>query len=136
MLALNRRDYTLLGKLLCQQKPDVAIELSSQLTGETDLSKLSGYFSIFCILKNLNPNQIQGALFKSSLIENRRLFLGAILSIYNPHTRALSISLANLLKMDKSLLRRQIDETNVRYRAYHDFRSEVDLIVTKMKGGE
>ena len=126
--------YAILGKMLCEQKPDIASELSNQLEGETDLSKLSNYLVTFCQQQEIHSSFITGALFKNSLIEKRRLFVGVILAIYQPHTRALAISLANLLRMHKQQMSRMIEETNVRYKSNcEDFKVHVDLLVDKMR---
>lgn len=121
---LNRKDYTILGKLLCKQKPDIAAELCGQLKGETDLEKLRVYFSKFCDINRLsNP----------LTPESRRLFVSTILQIYRPHTRRLSVSLANLLKMDKGNFKKLMDESDLHYRVYPEFKADADLLVTKMK---
>lgn len=124
----------MLGKLLREYKPEIANELSNLMEGETDLSKLHPYLTAFCNLKTMPVSFIQGALFKHSLIENRRIFVAVILSIYRPHTRRLRISLANLLKYHKQHIKDLIDESLVHYKVYPSFRNEVDEIVSKIKG--
>lgn len=134
MIPACKKDLHLLGKLLCQHRPEVADELSTLLCGETDLNKLSVYLSAFCSFNGISTNQMQGSIFSHTLNENRRFFISAILSIYRPHTRRLHVSLSNLLRINKSNLSKLIDEQEARCKNPH-YRKEVEELAEKLKEG-
>lgn len=133
-LPQNAKGYELVGRLLCEQRPQVVEEILQQLNGETDLNKLRKYLDSFCKLQAINKDSILYSPFDRNALEQKRLFIGAILVIYRPHTRRLCTSLANLLKAKQQALSRMIEEAKARYtHNIEDFKTKVDITVEKMK---
>lgn len=130
----GRKYYAAIGRLLCENRPEVANELSTLIRGETNLTLLPSYLQKFTTITHFDYNRLIGPLYKSAVIENRRLFIGVILTIYQPHTRSLQVSLAKILHLDKGQMSRLIDETKARYAANcDDMQTRVNEIVAKMR---
>jgi hypothetical protein len=87
-ILFTKKDYALLGKLLFQKKPEIAQELlaflPTQAPAETDLSKIPEYFRRFCEVKDIDPKDYTGSLYKSKKVYERRIFVAAMVHLYNP----------------------------------------------------
>lgn len=140
----SNKFYAILGKLLIQKEPETAsklisLHISESKPQETDLNKIPDLFIKFCTAQNLEPEDYKGALFKSSKIDQRRLFIGTMVKMYgNPW--GLGVSISRSLNQHKQATSKMIGEVMSCYEhCYKDsesFSEAVDAIVEKMKGGE
>lgn len=133
-----KRHLSLLAKLLIQKEPEVAQRLISTYLPtsepiETDFSKITELFTRFCFIRGLEREDNVGPLYKSAKIDQRRIFVAAIIQLYHPRTRLLAKYLWEVLNQEKSRVSRLISEAEVRYRAYQEFREETNDIIIKLK---
>lgn len=146
---LGKKQYALLGLLLCQTKPDIANELISsyipqQEPLEKDLEKIESFFKHFCHLRNIHPKDCIGPVYKSSKVELRRRFVASILHIYAPHLydqpvdflimgkTELSKRLSHVLQMKKCNVATLVREVILWEKQYEEFASSVADITLKL----
>lgn len=123
----NSRHFALLGKLLINKKPEVAKELYQYLPAkpiESDFTKIPQYFKSFCKIQNIETEDIKA--------NERRIFIAAIILLYNPKTRLLLKHLSETIKQFPSNTSVMIEEVEFRYRKVEEFRNQVDEIVKKI----
>lgn len=140
MIAIQGRNQIFqLGKILLSKKPELAQALISEyLPGvaqpmETDLEKIPMFFKRFCQIKQLHASEYIGALYKNSKIDMRRLFVAAIIVLYQPHTRLLSKYISETLQQDPGDTSRMIQQMKFRYDKIEEFKCEVDELVNRIK---
>ncbi len=122
----NSRQFALLGKILLHKKPEVAKELYQYLPKEpieTDFLKIPHYFISFCRIQDIEPENIRA--------NERRIFIGAMILLYNPKTRLLLKYLSETIKQFPSNTSVMIEEVEFRYRKVDEFRMQVDDVVKK-----
>lgn len=145
--SLGKKQYALLGRLLTQKNPELANDyFTTYLEGspiETDLSHetLAGYFIAFCHIQDIkNPEQYQGAIHKTSMVDVRRTFIGVVLHLYCPQVynqpiehlniqRGMVKNLSFLFKMEPINVSRMIREVVTMDRVYEGFKEKVTSIV-------
>lgn len=137
MLTYPQNLYFKLGKILYQTKPEIAIEIMAEYLParpplETDLTKIPSYFTSFCNLLNINEKEYTGALYKSSKIDKRRLFVAVIILMYHPRTRMVGKYISETIGQDTSATRRMIEQVEFRYKHIEEFRNQVDDVVKKI----
>lgn len=134
LTAQYQPSFSLLGKLLLTKKPEIARALISEYMPapaqpiETDLNKIPAYFQTFCDLQQINPKDYTGALYKSSKIDKRRLFVAVIILMYHPRTRLVAKYISETIGQDKGHTSKMIDQVNFRYKKMDEFRLQVDDI--------
>jgi hypothetical protein len=132
--------YSLLGKLLVRNEPEVAYRLMAAIAApeplDTDLTKLKDYFLTFCLIQGINSKEYTGALYKSSKIDQRRLFVACMIQIYTPGARSLNRKLSQIFKADETNTRKMRDQVDMWYRTSDQFREKVDETVNKLMGRE
>ncbi len=140
MVAINmpRQQILQLGRILLSKKPDIAQALLAEYLPhtppiETDLEKIPEYFIRFCHINQLKPCDNTGPLYKADKINERRVFIAAMICLYNPSTRLLSKYLALTLNQDPSNTAKMIQEVEFRYRKMEDFKAKVDEVIGKLK---
>lgn len=78
-----------MGLLLVKQRPDVASELSLYLPKAApfanDHNQIKTFWPLFCQTQNIDPDHFVGRLYKSSLVDTRRLFISVLLHLYYPN---------------------------------------------------
>lgn len=132
LTAQYQPSFSLLGKLLLTKKPEIARALISEYMPvpaqpiETDLNKIPAYFQTFCDLQQINPKEYTGALYKSSKIDKRRLFVAVIILMYHPRTRLVAKYISETIGQDPSNTVRLIKEAGFRYNKLEEFRGQVD----------
>jgi hypothetical protein len=83
----SQNEYRLIGKLLMKTEPDKAEELLSSYQNkgiDTDLGNIHGYYLAFCRLQGVDPATYRGKIYKTSLVDVRKLFISVIMHIYCP----------------------------------------------------
>lgn len=139
----GKKTYTTLGKILVQTHPEVANELLPfcQVTGETDLEKIPGYFKRFCEHMQIDPLEYVGKLFQQDKLKMRRLFVGAMLTIYNrhafhqPHTNPIIRSgfvkkLSDCQSVGISAISQLIRQVIFDENTYEEFKGKIIEVVT------
>lgn len=142
----GKKTYTTLGRLLVKKRPEIAEELLAycQLVGETDLDKIPDFFKRFCEYLHLNPDEYTGKLKDPAKQNVRRLFIGAMLHLYNrhafhqPHTNPVMRSgfvsrLSDCQGVDISRISHVIRQVMLEEKVYDDFRTKLESIVTHLK---
>lgn len=140
--------YTLLGKILFQKEPELAQRLLSDYYPQkqpldTDISRIQHYFSSYCAFQNIDPLEYTGRLYKSKKVEVRRLFIGAMLHIYNPQVYVQPIDqlilfhgfvrrLAGVLCQNEGNVSKMIREVITWEKNYQDFSGSVEQIVNEL----
>lgn len=86
----NDAHLKMLGREVWNKLPQMATEiLRPYLTVvpyDTDFKKIESFYLVaFCKDEGIGPEHIRGALFKSSKVDIRRLFIAAMVHIYCPH---------------------------------------------------
>jgi hypothetical protein len=135
----TKREYAFLWKLLTREEPAIAQRLVAHLTPiqplESDLTKLPDYFITFCLIQNIAPKEYIGAVYNSYKTDQRRLFIAAMVKIYDSRTRLLLKTLSDTLQLQPPGTFRFIQEVEFRYKNCEDFREKVDQIVNQLREG-
>ncbi|MBN8852242.1 MAG: hypothetical protein BGO55_00670 [Sphingobacteriales bacterium 50-39] len=150
MLAVHsNKDLALLGRLLLDRHPQVAQDLLSDFRAstvdplETDLSLIPIYFAQFCYLRETPSTLVQQAKYNRDLNHAKRLFIGAVLSIYFPsalkspdrlsrtHTGIID-RLSDVLRITNGSVSRLVHAAIFNYKVYDSFRLEVVDLTDKL----
>lgn len=139
MVALSKKECVSLWAIVIKKEPDTATRLLSLYVPkktplEVDLGKIPEYFTTFCLLQNIRPDKYRGPLYKSSKINQRRLFVGAIISIYG-EPWGIATALSKVIDQHQPNTTKMIKEVQMAYKTNDDFMEAVDRIVEKLKGG-
>lgn len=124
-----------LGRILLSKEPAIAQALISEYLParskpiETDLTKIPDYFTSFCELQQINPEDYTGALYKSSKIDKRRLFVAVIILMYHRRTKLVAKCISETVGQDPAMTTRMIQEVEFRYSKVDEFKSQVDEVV-------
>jgi hypothetical protein len=126
--AFGGRQLAMLGRLFLLKHPDLVKPLLSsfQKPTETDLSKITHYFTFF-------PSDIEG----------RRIFIASMLHLYSPGCfsgeryllRGLVKQLSLTTNHHHSNISKMIDEVIQWYRDYDDFQAKVDERLKLLSNG-
>ena len=132
---MQNKELIALARILINKKPAIAEELLNYLPIKkkavlSDLSLISFYFYRFCSIQGLNPEENIGPVYKWSKIYQRRIFIGAIIILYNPRTRLLAKNLSETLQQHKVATCRMIPEVEQWYKVNDDFRQSVDQMIS------
>ncbi len=141
-LAVGVTYYQLLGKLLVNQRPDVAEEILSQIHKpiDIDLGKMDHYLSAFCSKHKITPSSITEVKHKSRAVELRRLFVASMLKVYHPgafqcievlaiQRSGLVYKLSEVLHSNEGNMSKMIREVIMMVKVYDEFRDQVDSFV-------
>lgn len=145
----SNKDLALLGRLLLNRHPQVAQDLLSDFRSttiepkETDLSRLPTFFAHFCILRNVPSPLLAHAKYNRDLVDTKRLFVGAILSLYHPSAigspellnrqqTGLVGALADVLQTSQAAVSKLVHAAISNYKVYDSFRSEVVELTHKL----
>ena len=122
-----------MAKLVIRKHPDIASEILVSLPEHPsgDLSLISGYFKLYCNIIETDPMHIQGAVYKSSITEKKKIFISAMMVLYNEQYRLKSI-LSETLKQQRSTTTAMITEVKFRYQKDTSFHEIVDEILKKL----
>lgn len=130
----QKKNYSMIGKVLCKTKPDVASEIEELIAAgeEIDHSKIFSFFAKFDMVKPLEVD----------LVTQRRIFITMMLKLYYPValTKGLFIlkkafrkNIATCFGCHGTAITRNSRECVVLYKAYQDFRIQVDHLLEKVK---
>lgn len=141
LTGLGKRQYNLLGKLLANHHPDMARQLLERFCPdiqppEQDLSVMKDYFTRYCRLRDLEPNEYRGPLFKSGKVKERKIFIGVMLHLYDPRVyyqpqdsiilrKGLVKELCGVLDYHMCEISKHIREALLFEKIYEEFRTEV-----------
>lgn len=146
--ALTKKQLYLLGKVLVMSNPQLATELSNQYLAssplQSDLSNINNLFYTFCHIQDLNPEEYRGKVSKVYKTEQKRLFIAAIIALYQPELFSqpidklvlklrLTQSIAIALKQDSSLTSRMIRDAITWVNTYKWFNEKAAHIVRLMQ---
>jgi hypothetical protein len=136
ILTPSKKLYAYLGELLHKKEPQTyakLIQFVPRSDISPDLTNISNDFLSFCKVQNIEPTEYRGNIYKHSKTEQKSLFIAVIIVKYGFFTRNLAKNLAESLNQDKSWTCKMIKEADTRYRCLHEFHSQVDTILEKMK---
>jgi hypothetical protein len=142
-------EYTLAGKLYCMKNPKSAKELLEEFytvkakAKDEDYHNLNFYYLHFCRINQEDPLSYLGEVNRRDKVQERKVFIAAMLRIYKPQSFSHDINIAPglnenlcmILRYDKGAMSRIIDEVVVWYN--HDvegFRGIVDELVVSLVG--
>jgi hypothetical protein len=142
----GKKTYIALGKMLLSKHPDVAEQLLTycRVSGDTNLDNIPIYFHRFCDINQLTPSDYTGRLVSQDKLRMRRLFVGAMLHIYNehifhqPHTSPLMRNgfvkkLSECQNIKKAWMSRLIRQVIFDEKVYEAFRIDIQNIVSQLK---
>lgn len=127
--AIPVKNYSLIGKVLCKVKPEVAQEILSivQPGQETDVTRIFKFYAIFD----------QGYTECEKPVDLRRIFTAAMLKLYHPKIleggfitmqHGFVKNVAACLSCKSQAVTLNIREAVVMYRSYQDFQSKVNRV--------
>jgi hypothetical protein len=146
----NDLHYKMMGRELWNKLPLLATSLLKPYLSadpfDYNFTKIEDhYLFAFCSLYGITKKELQGALFKSSKVDIRRLFIASMVHIYCPHVYFQHSSEINLSKrgfvmwLSKALDQQEsnvsvlIREVVAWEKDYEEFKDRVSLIVEKLK---
>lgn len=123
----EKKNYSLIGRILANLRPEVYHEIEQLVRSgrDTDLSRIRDYYSQFLVHSNAKG------------IESRRQFVAIMLKVYHPFVLdrgfievkwGFTNTIAVAVGAKRQSVDRDIKEVIVFYRAYDEFKSEVDRI--------
>lgn len=123
-----------IGRAVLKKHPDIATSIMQDIPKPKckDLDKISAYFKLFCFEIGINPCDIKGAVFKSNLTEKKKVFIGAMYSLFTDQYR-FSKTISGILGQDPSQTTRMMEEVKFRYNRDEDFKNKVDYILNKLQ---
>jgi hypothetical protein len=142
----SSKEIVLIGKLVKKLYPDLAKEITAKYIWPeapcSDYKYISLFFDEFCRIKNINPELIKGPQFKTRLVDQRRLFVSAMIRLYNPQLYGQGDSimikygfnayLGKFLKMKKQTMHTTVKDCVNQENIYDSIRSEVSDLVAKL----
>jgi hypothetical protein len=147
----SKKHYAILGRLVLQKDPETAHKLMSlylpeQQPTETDLSKINSFFTIFCELQDINPEDLRGPVYKSWKVDTRRKFVAAMVHLYYPQAflvpmdsidavTGLVKNISIVLKQDMGNTSKMIRQAVIWEGQYEDFERSVKEIIEKLSNG-
>jgi hypothetical protein len=138
---MTTRHYVHLGKLLCAEFPEIALQLSKQIDEETpvfsDLTLLPVLLEFFCVQYGIQCDMVKGKeVGRLSLkTKNKHLFIALVVKLYSPSTLGprkdilmskLRQELSLILITRSDRISRIISNVRIYLKAYKDFVKEVD----------
>lgn len=123
-----------IGREVLKKHPEIATSIIEEIPKPKcrDLDKMSNYFKLFCFEIGVKPNDIKGPVFKSSLTEKKKIFIGAMYSLFTDQYR-FSKKISETLEQKRQSTDRMLSEVKFRYQRDDDFRSKVDNILNKLQ---
>lgn len=146
LIDIGRREYNLLGRMLVKQHPEIAEDLLSSLQRpfDTDLQNIPRYFKTFCELCGIADSDLLELRYDKDMVGNKRLFIACMLFLYDPGIfnssvrdvkYGLSTAISKLLHHNNGYIGSTMRDVITWYKAYDEFRAQVDEMVEKLKGG-
>jgi hypothetical protein len=147
-----KQHYSTLGRLVVAKNPEVAFELLHKYClqmqpVEIDSDRIPVLYERFCFTERLQDHQCRGPLYKSAKVEKRRLFIAAMLHLFQPQIyhqpkddfllkgNGFIRKLASTIRVDHGNLSRWIQEIVSHELYYPEFRENVQLIVNRLSNG-
>jgi hypothetical protein len=123
-----------IGREVLKKHPEIATSIIDEIPKPKckDLDKINNYFKLFCFEIGVKPGDIKGPVFKSCLTEKKKIFIGAMYSLFTNQYR-FSKTISGVLMQKHSLTSRMIDEVKFRYQKDADFKKNVDNILNKLQ---
>jgi len=146
-IALGKKQYTILGKLLASRFPDEAREIVGAYINvsppETSLSKIETFFLSYCHLNNLEPTEHRGNLYKRNKLDQRRIFLSIMLHLYSPQVfqqppdsiilaKGFLTEISRVLDSNTAQMSRMVREVITMERVYSDYAEKVKEITSRL----
>lgn len=146
--ALGKKNLLLLGRLLLNHNPEIAQELlttyGSSDISQGDLARIDHLFLLYCKARGIAPSDYTGALYKSSKVEERHLFIGVVLQSFCPQvfqqpttsivlTVGLVKKLSQVLEQKKSNVSVMIRKVIAWQRSYDAFAATIGMLTEQLK---
>lgn len=149
-LALTKRQYRFIGKELARLNPDQALAIlnghipAGVNAEEKDPTRISLFLSRFCDIYGQNRESFVGSLRKPNKVEVRRIFIGAMVHLFNPmvfnqspdnllFSFRFTRTLAETLHLDEGNISKSIREVITRKKVYTDFACHIEYTVERLK---
>lgn len=129
-MVYTRKILAKIGRHLIESDPVIAKNILEEIkTGpDKDIKKIPMYFISFCREINVNPEQQKGLVFDRQRCENNKIFISAMVEIYN-NQRLVGKTISETLNKKQPLVSRQVSEVKFRYKKDEDFKNKVDNIL-------
>ena len=123
-----------IGKEVVKKHPELASSIIDEIPKPkcNDLDKISKYFNLFCFVIGVKPCEIKGPVFKSNLTEKKKIFIGAMYSLFTNQYR-FSKTISATLGQKHSVTSRMMEEVRFRYERDSDFKDKVDHILNRLQ---
>lgn len=123
-----------IGREVVKKHPELAHSIIDEIPKPkcSDLGKISNYFNLFCFEIGCDPDEIKGPVFKSSLTEKKKIFIGAMYSLFTNQYR-FSKTISDILDQKHSVTSRMMEEVKFRYERDPDFKDKVNSILKKLQ---
>jgi hypothetical protein len=140
--------YHTLGRLVVAKNPSIAEQLIQEyhltiIPQETDYNNIPRLYERFCFIERLCNEEYKGPLYKAEKVDRRRVFIGAMLHLFQPHAyhhpndsillkKGFQRKLAKAIGIDETWLHRLIKEVIFRETELEEFRGQVAMAVKKL----
>lgn len=126
-MTYSKHDLISIGKTIVSSDPEKARTIVNSLQPfiKKDISKIPDYFTSFCSAINVTPEQQAGRTYNRSISENNKVFISAMLCIYNDQFLLVK-TISDTLKKKHPLISRHVSEVKFRYKKDQDFKNKVD----------
>lgn len=122
-----------LGRIVIKKHPDIATCILDQwrISEVVDLAKIPSYFVLYCDILGIEPEKIKGPVYKSSLTEVKKVFIAAMINIYQDQY-LFNKTISDTLIQHPYSTSKMVTEANFRYKKEPDFTRRVDNILNKI----
>lgn len=120
------------------------LEKSERLKpSQTDLALIEKYYFLFCKANKVNPVDFTGSIREGGKVETRKVFVSAMLRIYNPQVYMQSESpvlsvgfikqISGVLKLNTGYMSRMVREVILMEKVYDDYLEQVNKLITQLE---
>lgn len=133
-MVYTKKTLAIIGREVVDKHPDIATGIIKNIKppSSSDIEKIPYYFNLFCITVEKQPQEITGPVYKSSITEIKKIFMAAMLKIYN-RQRLFNKTISTVLDQDRGATSRMISEVEFRYQKDESFSNQVDIIFNKIQ---
>jgi len=124
-----------IGKEVVSKHPQIASSILQQISTTKpvrfDLAEIPGLFKEYCSIVNIDPESLKGPVFKSSINEDRKVFISVIICMYG-EVWGLKKAISDTINIFPQNIGTMTDEIKFRYAKDMSFTEKVNSILIKI----
>lgn len=124
-----------IGKEVISKHPDIASSILDTIKPakpiKFNLGEIPGYFNDYCTLIQVDPKTLQGPVFKSSVNEDRKVFLSVMIALYGEPFK-FNKAISDALEMFPPAITVMSKEVKFRYSKDIEFTEKVNKILVQI----